>query len=146
MIDTGTTFEIEVYPNFPTLSVSNDNPSSASVTATLSATGGEGGTIEYAKTSYSSTTTYAQNRGTSVTYYARSVGANGLISLVSTVSHPVGYIAPDATITAIGARINRTEVLLLYLIYLAVIILLISTTYIIMQVVLAMEVERVTVI
>ena len=102
--DTGTTFEIEVYPNFPTLSVSNDNPSSASVTATLSATGGEGGTIEYAKTSYSSTTTYAQNRGTSVTYYARSVGANGLISLVSTVSHPVGYIAPDAAITAIGAQ------------------------------------------
>ena len=102
--DTGTTFEIEVYPNFPTLSVSNDNPSSASVTATLSATGGEGGTIEYAKTSYSSTTTYAQNRGTSVTYYARSVGANGLISSVSTVSHPVGYIAPDATITAIASQ------------------------------------------
>ena len=96
--NTGTTFEIEVYPNSPVLSVTNDNPSSASVTATLSATGGQGGTIEYAKTSYSSTTTYAQNRGTSVTYYARSVGANGLISLVSTVSHPVGYITPSLSV------------------------------------------------
>ena len=96
--DTGTTFEVEVYPNFPVLSVSNDNPSSASVTATLSATGGQGGTIEYAKTSYSSTTTYAQDRGTSVTYYARSVGSNGLISSVSTVSHAVGYITPSLTV------------------------------------------------
>jgi len=96
--DTGTTFEVEVYPNSPVLSVSNDNPSSASVTATLSATGGQGGTIEYAKTSYSSTTTYAQDRGTSVTYYARSVGSNGLISSVSTVSHAVGYITPGLTV------------------------------------------------
>ena len=92
--DTGTTFEVEVRPNSPTLSVSNNNAAAASVTATLSATGGQGGTIEYAKTSYSSTTTYAQNRGTTVTYYARSEGGNGLISYVSTVNHTVGYIAP----------------------------------------------------
>lgn len=97
--DTGTTFEIEVYPNNVTLSASNNNPSAASVTTTLSVTGGEGGTIEYAKTSYSSTNTYAQTRGTTVTYYARSVGSNGLISQVSFVSHSVGYIAPDAAIT-----------------------------------------------
>ena len=92
--DTGTTFEVEVYPNNVVLSVSNDNPSAASVTATLSATGGQGGTIEYAKTSYSATTTYAQDRGTTVTYYARSVGSNGLISQVNSVDHTVGYIAP----------------------------------------------------
>ena len=97
--DTGTTFEIEVFPNNVVLSVSNDNPNSASVTATLSATGGQGGTIEYAKTSYSATTTYAQARGTTVTYYARSVGSNGLISQVDFVNHTVGYIAPDSSIT-----------------------------------------------
>jgi len=101
--DTGTTFEVEVYPNNVVLSVSNDNPSAASVTATLSATGGQGGTIEYAKTSYSATTTYAQARGTTVTYYARSRGSNGLISQVDFVDHTVGYIAPDAAITAIAS-------------------------------------------
>ena len=92
--DTGTTFEVEVYPNNVSLSVSNDNPELANVTATLSVTGGQGGTIQYAKTSYGATTTYAQTRGTTVTYYARSVGSNGLISQVSFVDHSVGYIAP----------------------------------------------------
>ena len=92
--NTGTTFEVEVYPNSTSLSVSNNNAAAASVTVTLSATGGQGGTIEYAKTSYSGTTTYAQNRGTTVTYYSRSVAGNGLISSVSSVNHTVGYIAP----------------------------------------------------
>ena len=90
-----TSFTLKVYPNNVSLSVSDNNAEAASVTVTLSATGGEGGTIEYAKTSYSATTQYAQNRNTTVTYYARSNASNGLISQVSSVNHSVGYIAPQ---------------------------------------------------
>ena len=99
--DTGTTFVVRVYPNATSISASDDNAEATSVLVTLSATGGEGGTIEYAKFSYSATTEYEQNRNTTVTYYSRSRGPNGLLSTVSSIDYYVGYIDPDASIDAI---------------------------------------------
>ena len=85
-------------------SVTNNNASSANVTATVNlSSNGSGGTLQYAQTSsnsapssgWQSGNTFSHARGTTRYYWARQ--SSSLVS--SSESHAVGYIAPDTAVS-----------------------------------------------
>ena len=94
-------------------SVTNNNASSANVTATVNlSSNGSGGTLQYAQTSsnsapssgWQSGNTFSHARGTTRYYWARQ--SSSLVS--SSESHAVGYIAPDTAVSPSSIIISNT--------------------------------------
>ena len=94
-------------------SVTNNNASSANVTATVNlSSSGSGGTLQYAQTSsnsapssgWQSGNTFSHPRGTTRYYWARQ--SSSLVS--SSASHAVGYIAPDTAVSPSNIIISNT--------------------------------------
>ena len=92
-------------------SVTNDNASAANVTTTVNlSSNGSGGTLQYAQTSsnsapssgWQSGNTFSHARGTTRYYWARQ--SSSLVS--SSVSHAVGYIAPDTAVSPSNVTIT----------------------------------------
>lgn len=87
--------------------VSNNNAAAATVTASISlSSNGSGGTLQYAQTTsnsapssgWVSTAAFSHPRGTTRYYWARQ--SSSLVS--SSVSHTVGYLTGDPTVSASG--------------------------------------------
>ena len=97
-------------------SVTNDNASAANVTATVTlSSNGSGGTLQYAQTTtnsvpstgWQSGNTFSHPRGTT-RYYWASQATNTSGAYSSSVSHAVGYIAPDTDVSATSHTITST--------------------------------------
>lgn len=95
-------------------SVTNDNASAANVTATVTlSSNGSGGTLQYAQTTtnsvpstgWQSGNTFSHPRGTT-RYYWASQATNTSGAYSSSVSHAVGYIAPDTAVSATSSTIS----------------------------------------
>ena len=97
-------------------SVTNDGAAAANVTATVNlSSNGSGGTLQYAQTTtnsvpstgWQSGNTFSHPRGTT-RYYWASQATNTSGAYSSSVSHAVGYIAPDTAVSATSSTIGNT--------------------------------------
>ena len=99
--DTGTTFEVEVYPQTPTASVAFNNPNDNDVTATVTSSNTAGAaSLAYSNGgTYVADNTFAAVRGTAANYYVRSTGANGLTATSAAAPGTPPYLTPDLGIS-----------------------------------------------
>lgn len=114
---TNDTFTVSRQVSAPTgLSASNTNPSSATVSVTLTSSGGLGGTVQYAQTTsnsvpssgWTTTPTFSQDRGTTRYYWTRRTSTVNTATRATSLSNYVGYIAPDTSVTATSSTISNT--------------------------------------